>query len=195
MEHSTSRARTRRALLVSACFLCVFITIGFLLEPETRRDYPELTLTLILFLALAVLVFFDLRYYRLPNILTYGLILLGLCYHAASNSESILDALLGTVLGYAIIYAVQLYTRLRTGKPGIGLGDAKLFAASGAWLGALNLPYVFLISSLAALMIVSINALILRSMPRRDLKIAFGPFICLAFWIGWCMDWRPGELL
>ena len=62
-------------------------------------------------------------------------------------------------------------------EEGLGLGDAKLFAASGTWLGLPLLPYVLLIAALGGLA----WALIARAQGR----LAFGPWIALGFWCVW----------
>ena len=69
---------------------------------------------------------------------------------------------------------------------GLGLGDAKLFAASGAWLGWQGLPPVLLIAALGGL-----GQAMLRAAPQRHRPLAFGPWIAVGFFSLWLwLTWR-----
>lgn len=78
-----------------------------------------------------------------------------------------------------LLPAIGAWYHRRTGIDGLGLGDAKLFGAAGAWLGWQMLPHVLLAASLAGL----VAAGLLR---RR--RIAFGPWIAAGFFAVWL--WR-----
>lgn len=97
-----------------------------------------------LLLTLAIL---DWRHFWLPDLLTFPLIGLGLTLGIWANGVAMTDRLIGAAAGYAVLLAVALaYKRLR-GREGLGLGDAKLLAALGAWLGWQALPFILLIAS------------------------------------------------
>ena len=65
------------------------------------------------------------------------------------------------------------------------MGDAKLLAAAGAWLGIFALPLVTLISSGAALLTILLNALAQSKPINAKMRIPFGPFIAIGFWTIW----------
>ncbi len=89
------------------------------------------------------------------------------------------------VLAYFAIWAADQMHRIRKGVPGIGMGDAKLFAGVGAWLGPLYLAPVMLVASLSAVLVVLTRRMAdTASLPTRS--IAFGPFIAAAFFGFWC---------
>jgi leader peptidase (prepilin peptidase)/N-methyltransferase len=90
---------------------------------------------------------------------------------------------IGAAAGFAVLAGVAwLYRRLR-GRDGLGMGDAKLFAALGAWTGWQGLPEVLLIASLAGLLFVLVRS---RNTPlEATSRIAFGPFLALGGWIVW----------
>ena len=133
---------------------------------------------IVLMLALAGLAWIDARTRRLPNLVTYPLVLMGLVW-AFGTQPDLYPHLLGAALGYGVFWAVEVAYRAVRKRDGLGRGDAKLLAAGGAWCGAAALPVIVLIGSLAALVAV---------WPRRKdraLKIAFGPFLALAIGAVW----------
>ena len=129
---------------------------------------------LVLLGSLARLSYIDWKTYRLPNIWTKPLIVLGLIYNL-NVSLDLYPYLLGAVLGYAIFWTVETAYRLIRKREGLGRGDAKLLAAGGAWCGALALPFIIFIASSAGLIY-----LFTKSANIRDtLKIPFGPFLAV----------------
>lgn len=126
----------------------------------------------------------DLLHMRLPDAITLPLVPAGLAACLALRPEAVLDHAVGAAIGYAALRGVAIgYRRLR-GRDGLGAGDAKLFAASGAWLGWEALPTVLLGAVLAGLMV----ALLLRLSGRaigRGTAIPFGPGLALATWLVW----------
>ena len=140
-------------------------------------------------LALAAI---DWREYRLPDFLTLPLIPAGLAVHYVLRPasplsllpDSLLSSAIGAVAGYVFILLVRwAYARIRH-REGIGLGDAKLFAAAGAWVGWLGLPSVLLVAAL-----FGIAATLFRyggkATLRSDDRVPFGTFLCLGTWIVW----------
>jgi len=77
---------------------------------------------------------------RVPNWLTYPMVLSGLVYGAAVGGWSGLGAaLLGMLMGLATL--LPLYA-----VGGMGAGDVKLMAGMGAWVGAATTWYAFCVS-------------------------------------------------
>ena len=125
--------------------------------------------------ALLALAAIDARHLLLPDGLTLPLIPLGL----AQASERLVEHALGAVLGYLVFAAIAAaYRRLRH-REGLGLGDAKLLAAAGAWVSWSGLPSVVLIAAISGLT----TAVVLR-LSHRD-RLAFGPHLCLGLWLVW----------
>ncbi|MCG8649669.1 MAG: A24 family peptidase, partial [Pirellulales bacterium] len=134
--------------------------------------------------ALLALAATDLRNFILPDVLTLPLIPAGAAVAYAIDDSRIADHLIGAGAGFAALYGVAwLYERLRK-RAGLGLGDAKLFSAAGAWLGWAGLPSVLLIGALIALLAVVIARMAGRSMSATD-AIPFGTFLAIGFWIVW----------
>jgi len=122
----------------------------------------------------------DLRHFALPDALTLPLIPAGLGVVFLTDRTALADHVIGAFAGYAVFAAIAaLYRRFR-GREGLGMGDAKLLAASGAWVGWAELPWVVLLAACAALL----TALLGRRW-QADRMIAFGPFLALGFWLVW----------
>lgn len=136
----------------------------------------ETALAAVLLAALTVLTVVDLRTYRLPDMITLPLIAAGVGAAWLLASPLWLHAL-GAGAGYLVLVGVEkAYERAR-GRPGLGRGDAKLFAAGGAWCGALALPFILLAASVSALLYVGALKLVSGRTIAADDMIAFGPFL------------------
>lgn len=139
-------------------------------------------------IALAWAAAVDLDRYILPDLITLPLIVAGLLLHASGGSAGLLDASVGAAAGYLSLAGVAwTYERMR-GRPGLGLGDAKLLAAAGAWLGWKMLPLVVLAGSLSALACV-LFIVAFRGHDALRRAFPFGPFLALAFLGAWIV--RP----
>lgn len=133
---------------------------------------------------LIVLTVVDIEWYLLPDILTLPLLVIGLALGALESWEVAAARLAAAVAGYATLYLVAVaYERFR-GYSGLGLGDAKLLAAAGAWLGAAALPSVVLVAAASALVFVA--AMRLRGvLVTRTTVLPFGPFLAFGTWLIW----------
>ena len=122
--------------------------------------------------ALIRLSYVDWKTFRLPNLWTKSLILIGLLY-SFYTALDFYTYLLGAVLGYAIFWSIETVYRVIRKREGLGRGDAKLLAAGGAWCGALALPFIILIASSAGLIYI----LMKPEEARADMRLPFGPFL------------------
>ena len=86
---------------------------------------------------LARLAWVDLRTFRLPNIYTVPLIGAGLVLAVVTDRISIGASVAGALTGFGLFWAIGQFYFVRHGQEGLGLGDAKLFAASGSWVAAI----------------------------------------------------------
>ena len=85
----------------------------------------------------------DLRSFRIPNGLTFPLIVSGIVYHAiVGGLAGLQPSLLGAFAGFAVLFPLYL-------MGGMGAGDVKLLAGVGAWLGLPATVCVFCIAGLA----------------------------------------------
>lgn len=134
---------------------------------------------------LLALSLIDIRTHRLPDILTLPLAAAGLSLQFWAEGGLPFELrLIGLAIGFAALWAIAaLFRRLR-GCDGLGLGDAKLLGAAGAWLGPLALAPVVLIAASAALLAVGGAVLAGHKVTART-AIPFGPFLCLGFFTLW----------
>ena len=142
----------------------------------------EVAATLLLAAALSTIAVIDLRSFRIPDWLSLPLVALGLGVAVLRPGGEFADHLIGAAVGYGALAAFgALFFRLR-GIDGLGLGDAKLFGAAGAWLGWQGLPGVLLIAALAGLAFA-----LTRGAAARGQPIAFGPWLALGFMVAWVL--------
>lgn len=129
---------------------------------------------------LLTLAAIDQGHFILPDVLTLPLIALGLLWRAADPSVAVADGLIGAMAGFAILYLAAVGYRLLRGRDGLGMGDAKLLGAIGAWTGWQALPVVLLGASLLGL------AIALASRRHRLAEaVPWGPHLALAGWLAW----------
>ena len=140
---------------------------------------------LALALALAVLAAVDVAALRLPDVLTLPLIAAGLAWAVWSGQDAAVR-LVGAALGFVALWALAWGFRRATGRAGLGLGDAKLFAAAGAWLGWDNLPQVLLIACGLGFAWVGVSGLAagLQALKR---PVPFGAPLCVAILTEWLL--------
>jgi len=129
--------------------------------------------------ALIALAFIDLETGYLPDALTAPLIALGLAANAFGLFVTFADAAIGAVAGYSIFWLIGVAYQRWRGREGLGLGDAKLLAAIGAWTGWMGLPMVIFVAALGTLAATGVLWLAGRK-PTHDQPIPFGPGLCAA---------------
>lgn len=134
--------------------------------------------------ALLALALIDARNFILPDVLTLPLLAGGLVTTFAIDQGRLLDHLLAAVIAFGALSAIGVIYRMVRGRDGLGLGDAKLLAAGGAWVGLAGLPGIVLIACFSALTWALVQSVIQQKL-SSDLRIAFGPFLALGIWAVW----------
>lgn len=141
-------------------------------------------LSLVLFLNLWVLALYDWISFRLPNLLTLTLFITGVMYVVITPEADVWQHIIGAGVGLIFFPAVNALYKVLRGRDGIGLGDAKLMAGIGMWLGWIQLPPVLLVASISGILYGGCMALATRQ-AIATAKIPFGPFLCLGAWVAW----------
>jgi leader peptidase (prepilin peptidase)/N-methyltransferase len=133
---------------------------------------------------LLALAWIDMRRWLLPDRLTLPLVVAGLIVTAIFDPAKLTENALGAAAGYLSLRVVASLYRVLRGREGLGRGDAKLLAASGAWLGAGALPQVVLGAAVAGIFAAGFLQLAGVRL-RAHSALPFGPFLALATWLVW----------
>lgn len=145
---------------------------------------PLLWVTCVLGWMLMTLAVIDIRHMILPNVLTLPLLAIGLAVAAWLDEARVAEHVVGAIAGFAVFWTIAIAYRMLRGREGLGLGDAKLLAAAGAWVSWQGLPGVVLLGSLSALILVLL-AMVVGFGPDPSRRMAFGPYLCLGTWLIW----------
>jgi leader peptidase (prepilin peptidase) / N-methyltransferase len=177
-----TRFRPHRATLF---FIAAYAILAMPVLREGAMSWKLLAISVGLGATLARLSTIDLRTFRLPDVITLPLMAAGPVLAWALGWEGgAAWRIAAAAAGFLSLYAVaHIYERVR-GRAGLGLGDAKLFAAAGAWLGLDGLPTVMLWATGTALAAV-IVATLAGHQVGRSTHVPFGPFLALGFWLVW----------
>lgn len=173
------QAAASLTILLTLSFAAVFALTPHAMWTDAVLLYASIGLAS----ALLLLSYIDLRTGLLPDLLTLplGIVGFGLSLYTGGWIQSVA----GGVAGYALIAGLAAFWRSQRGYEGIGLGDAKLLAASGFWVGVIALPVILLVASIFGLVIALIMAKAMRS-DDMNVAIPFGPFLALGTWAAWC---------
>jgi len=147
-------------------------------------DLEQITLSCLLAVALVLLSAIDLREYRLPDVLTLPLAGLGVLATPLLLETSPGWQLASALVGFALMAGIGFVYHWLRGVPGLGLGDAKLLGAAGAWLGAEGLPTVLVWACAAAIIGLLIRGWRTRSLSAKT-RVPFGPFLAFGTWLVW----------
>jgi leader peptidase (prepilin peptidase) / N-methyltransferase len=146
----------------------------FLLHYWELGLQPLLLVRLAFAAAMLVLFMIDLEHQILPNAITLPGIVAGL---AASFflPPGIVSAVIGMALGGGLLWLVsEAYYRWR-GVEGLGMGDVKMLAMIGAFLGWPLMLLTLVLASLAGALVGL--SLIAAGRGDRQLKLPFGTFL------------------
>jgi leader peptidase (prepilin peptidase)/N-methyltransferase len=133
---------------------------------------------------LLCLLLTDVAVLRLPNAVTLPLAAAGLLAAAMGGVQAALDHAIGAAIGYAAFAALAAAYRMFRGQEGLGMGDAKLAAVAGAWLGWRALPLVVLAACAAAFVWIGLRAL-REGRQSLERPFPFGAPLALATWACW----------
>jgi leader peptidase (prepilin peptidase) / N-methyltransferase len=140
-------------------FLALYATVAALRLLGGALTWGSTTAASVFLAAvLAVSSAVDLYSYRLPDLLTVPLAVAGLFVFSWTGAGPLWWSALSVALGFLALAGIGYAYRYVRGRAGLGLGDAKLLGAAGAWLGAGALPNVLLWATCAALVCVLVAA-------------------------------------
>jgi leader peptidase (prepilin peptidase)/N-methyltransferase len=134
----------------------------------------------------------DARRFIIPDPLNAAGLVLGFLHATALGEGGLASALgeaaaRGCALALMFLILRWLYLRLR-GREGIGLGDVKLAAVAGAWLGWIAMPIAIEIAALSAIAVYATRHFILGRPVHATTRLPFGLFFAPAIWLGWLLQ-------
>ena len=151
-------------------------------------DPRQIAASAVLAAAMAAIAAEDFRRFRVPDSWNFLAALAGLAtvwLAARSGALAALGAaaLHGALCGGALWLLREAFLRLR-GIDGLGLGDVKLAATGGIWLGWQGFPYAVMLAALSALATVALFTRLHGAWPRQR-KIPFALHLAPAIWACW----------
>ena len=143
---------------------------------------------------LVVCAFIDLRLMIIPDVISLPMIAASPLVAWLHPDLQLTDSLLGVLGGGGLLYGIAwLYWLLRR-EVGMGMGDVKLLAAIGGWLGfQAVVPTVFFGSILGAA--VGLLAIAISGKMGLRSSIPFGPFLAIGAIIHLIFGAQLNELL
>lgn len=165
----------------------VMAVAGWIWLRDPSPDLLNFLITGSFVLVTLAITLIDSEYAIIPNELSYGLIVSGLFFGTVPHypfavSETFpawnqfVLSVVGMLAGGGLFLLLALVSPLLYGKPALGMGDVKLMAAFGAWLGP---QLVFLTMILGSILGAVIGtALVTWRGESLRTEIPFGPFLC-----------------
>jgi len=134
---------------------------------------------ILLFIALV-----DYRTRLIPNGASFSLISSGpAVMYLMHGNAGLKTGLIGAVVGYGIFWLVAFAYRHLRGREGLGMGDAKLLAGGGAWMGPFALPWIVLLAASTAIVGLLIGSK--GKSLHRETELPFGPALAIAIYGIW----------
>ena len=166
--------------IVEAGTASALATLWLLYPPELFAIYALLVAGLIVASGI------DLDYLVIPDALTIGGVVAGISlsylFPFLQGKEDPADAMIRSTLSATVaggsLWLVARIASWLLQKEAMGIGDAKLLAALGAFLGWQSLPFIVAISSLIG---TAVGIGILKQRKQKlGVKVPFGPYLALA---------------
>jgi leader peptidase (prepilin peptidase)/N-methyltransferase len=175
------RARCRRCgAAISARYVLVEVVTALAFVGQAAL-MPEVSVglasRLVLTALLVALAATDLETFRLPNPLTLGGLAAGLIF-SVFGPPGPMDAALGVLAGGGILLAIRWAWLSATGTDAMGLGDVKMLAMIGAFLGWQQVFVVLLLSTVVGAL-VGVGVSVARRGTLQT-RLPFGVFLAVA---------------
>lgn len=127
---------------------------------------------------------FDARRFVAPDAYTSPALVLGLVDAGGMDGAVGVEiAVLGAAFAAGAFLALRWFYRLLRDRDGLGLGDVKLAAVAGAWLGAPATPIAIELAALAAIVAYWARQRRKGRPLRSTARLPFGAFFAPAIWI------------
>ncbi|HEY6359258.1 MAG TPA: prepilin peptidase [Vicinamibacterales bacterium] len=158
-------------------------------------DQPTVLVPRLVLTALLIVLFgTDLETERLPNVVTLPGIAVGFAW-SVWGPPGVADSVIGAALGAGVLLAIRWLWFRWKGVDGMGLGDVKMLAMVGAFLGWRQVWLVLFLASLAGA-VTGVSLALLRGRSLRS-RLPFGAFLAPAafaasVWGNALLSWYAG---
>ena len=163
---------------ISAQYPIVELATGaiFVATAAVTPAGPLLAARLLFGCALVVLFAIDLEHQILPNVITLPGIAVGLAF-ALAGPPGWRSALIGAVVGGGVLYAIAAGYYYVRHEDGLGMGDVKMLAMVGAFLGWPHMLLTLVLASFSGAFV----GLAMIALQRGSMKYAlpFGTFLAV----------------
>jgi leader peptidase (prepilin peptidase)/N-methyltransferase len=183
-----------RYLIIELVTGLAFVVQGMAVGPE-----PLLLASRIVFTALLIAMFgTDLETQRLPDAFTLSGLALGLA-GSLVLPPGIVSSMIGAAVGAGVLLGIRwIWQRLR-GVDAMGLGDVKMLAMIGAFLGWRQVFVVLFLATMAGA-VVGVSVTLARGSRSLQVKLPFGTFLAVAAYVAsivgnQLLDWYLGLYL
>jgi len=146
----------------------------------TDTVFLDLTAHAVFFALLIGLALRDWREQILPDQLTAALFVSGLIWLWLTPQDDLHYGLISAVAGAGSFWLIRAGYQLLRGREGLGLGDVKLMAGLGLWIGYLWLPLMVLIAASLGLAYAAMHAWRSETSLSGSTALPFGSFLCMA---------------
>lgn len=143
---------------------------------------------------LVILSAIDLKHWILPDELNLALGITGIAFHmlTAYRFLDIQDMLIGAAIGGGLLYVIRFFANRYYGQDSLGLGDVKLLAAAGFWLGVDGTLQAITLGAFAGLIhgLLYAATIAIKNKSRFSIKrlmIPAGPGFCIGIFIAGCI--------
>jgi len=134
-------------------------------------------ISILFYSALLIIFFTDLNEYLILDVITLPLTLVGITITLLGKNPfgvGIVESLMGSLIGFSILYLIRWFYLKYRNIEGMGLGDAKLLLFLGSWLGIKSILFILLTSSISALIVAIPIVLITKN---SKFPVPYGCFI------------------
>jgi len=167
--HQTISVRYPIVELISGLFALVTV-MKFGITVEALVYYAFIT-------SLMVITFIDLDHQIIPDVIALPGIVIFFLGSFLIPSVSVIDAVLGLLIGGGSLFAIAWGYYFLTKKEGMGGGDIKLLAMIGGLIGWKGVLFTIFFSSAVG----TLSGLLVMLSEKKGMKLAipFGPFLSL----------------
>jgi len=142
---------------------------------------------------LAIVTIVDIKRMVIPDWANACLLLLGVVSQTVLFEADLVWVASSVLALGGLFWAVRYLHRRATGRIGLGMGDVKMAAAAGAWVGLGAIPSFLLFSSVSALL-AALGLRVFKRAAARD-RLPFGPFLAAGLLACWLTNTLPNTAI